>query len=88
MLLAVPTHRRSGARVGRVIVIPFLVAAAGSGAGWLVASSGDATIPVALLGMTVAVLVCLIGLALLQRSALGDAISLTRRTLGPLLRRR
>ena len=88
VLLAVPTHRRSGARVGRVIVIPFLVAAAGSGAGWLVASSGDATIPVALLGMTVAVLVCLIGLALLQRSALGDAISLTRRTLGPLLRRR
>jgi O-antigen/teichoic acid export membrane protein len=85
VLLALPARRRSGARVGLVIVVPAILAAVGASAGWLLASSGDATLLLAFFSMSVATLIYLAALALVRRSALGDAISLTRRALGSLL---
>lgn len=73
--------KRAGARLGRVLVAPFLLVLVAGGAGWALSSTSE-TVAAGVAGLLVAELALLAGLFLLANRDLREAVALARQGVG------
>jgi O-antigen/teichoic acid export membrane protein len=81
-IMAVPTHRRTGAKYGRTIVLPWAAATAAGAGGWVVSRSVGHGIAAAVLGGTVSLCLYAAGIIVLRREAAWDLVRLAKRMFG------
>ena len=80
-LLARAAAARAGARLGRVLAVPFAVTLVAGGAGWALSTTSD-TVAAGVAGLLVGEVVLLAGLFVLANPHLREAVGLAREGLG------